>query len=108
MSVSTKSGTARPPARPAGQSSRPAAEPSRAAAGVGEKILAVACDFFARRGVRGVGINELIGRAGAAKATFYRRFASKGELVLAFLARRDQQWTVDSIISGARRQPGPA
>jgi AcrR family transcriptional regulator len=92
------------PARPAAESSRPPAEPSGAASGVRERILAVACDLFALRGVRGVGINKLIGRAGVAKATFYRDFASKEELVRAFLARRDQQWTVDSIISGARRR----
>ncbi|MHA7222833.1 TetR/AcrR family transcriptional regulator [Arthrobacter sp. RHLT1-20] len=72
------------------------------APGVRERILAVAYELFSRRGVRGVGVNELISRSGVAKATFYRHFASKDELVLAFLERRDQQWTVDMIISEAR------
>lgn len=62
----------------------------------------VAYDLFSRRGVRGVGVNELIASSGVAKATFYRHFASKDELVLAFLERRDKQWTVDKIISDAR------
>jgi AcrR family transcriptional regulator len=74
------------------------------AAGVRERILTVAYELFARRGVRGVGVNELISRSGVAKASFYRHFASKDELVLAFLERRDRQWTVDAIISEARRK----
>ena len=37
-----------------------------------------------RRGVRDVGVNELISRSGVAKASFYRHFASKDELVLGF------------------------
>jgi AcrR family transcriptional regulator len=60
------------------------------AAGVRERILTVAYELFARRGVRGVGVNELISRSGVAKASFYRHFASKDELVLAFLERRDR------------------
>ncbi|MEC5181478.1 AcrR family transcriptional regulator [Arthrobacter sp. CG_A4] len=75
-----------------------------AASGVRERILAVAYELLSRRGVRGVGVNELISRSGVAKATFYRYFASKDELVLAFLERRDQQWTVDKILFEARRR----
>lgn len=66
--------------------------------------MTVAYDLFSRRGVRGVGVNELISRSGVAKASFYRHFASKDELVLAVLERRDRQWTVDAIISEARRR----
>jgi AcrR family transcriptional regulator len=55
------------------------------ASGVRERILTVAYELFARRGVRDVGVNELISRSGVAKASFYRHFASKDELVLAFL-----------------------
>ena len=66
----------------------------------------MAYELFSRRGVRGVGVNELISRSGVAKASFYRHFASKDELVLAFLERRDQQWTVEAIVSEARRKGG--
>jgi AcrR family transcriptional regulator len=66
------------------------------------RILAVAYDLFSRRGVRDVGVNELIERSGVAKATFYRHFPSKDSLVLAFLAQRDQLWTVEAIVSQAR------
>lgn len=73
-----------------------------ATAGVRERILVIAYELFSRRGVRDVGVNELISRSGVAKASFYRHFASKDELVLAFLERRDQQWTVEAIVDQAR------
>ena len=55
-----------------------------------ERILDSAYELFSRRGIRAVGIKEVIERAGVAKATLYRHFPSKDELVLAFLehARR--------------------
>ncbi len=73
-------------------------------AGSAERILAVAYELFSRRGVRDVGVNELIERSGVAKATFYRHFPSKDSLVLAFLEQRDKQWTVNAIVSEARRR----
>jgi AcrR family transcriptional regulator len=76
------------------------------ASGVRERILTVAYELFARRGVRDVGVNELISRSGVAKASFYRHFASKDELVLAVLERRDRQWTVEAIVSEARGKGG--
>jgi AcrR family transcriptional regulator len=69
-----------------------------------DRIMAVAYELFSRRGVRDVGVNELIERSGVAKATFYRHFPSKDSLVLAFLERRDRQWTVNAIVSEARRR----
>ena len=66
------------------------------------RILAMAYELFSRRGVRDVGVNELIERSGVAKATFYRHFPSKDALVLAFLEQRDQLWTVDSIVGQAK------
>lgn len=68
------------------------------------RIMSVAYELFSRRGVRDVGVNELIERSGVAKATFYRHFPSKDSLVLAFLEQRDKQWTVDAIVSEARRR----
>ncbi|RNL59170.1 TetR/AcrR family transcriptional regulator [Arthrobacter oryzae] len=68
----------------------------------GERILAAAYELFSRRGIRDVGITELIDCAGVAKATFYRHFRSKDDVVLAFLARRDRLWTVETIVAGAR------
>ena len=69
-----------------------------------QRIVDTAYQLFARRGIRDVGVNELISSAAVAKATFYRHFASKDELVLAFLEQRDRVWTVDLIVAEARRR----
>jgi AcrR family transcriptional regulator len=58
-----------------------------------ERILATAYDLFSRRGIRAVGVDEIIDTAGVAKATLYRHFPSKDDLVLAFLQRREDVWT---------------
>jgi AcrR family transcriptional regulator len=59
-----------------------------------ERLLETAYELFSRRGVRDVGVDELVERAGVAKATLYRHFASKDELILAFLQLREERWTV--------------
>ena len=69
-----------------------------------DRILAAAYELFSTRGVRDVGVNELIERSGVAKATFYRHFPSKDSLVFAFLELRDKRWTMDGILSEARRR----
>ncbi len=58
-----------------------------------ERILTAAYDLFSRQGVRAVGVDTIIARAGVAKMTFYRHFPSKDDLVLAFLQKREQLWT---------------
>ena len=58
-----------------------------------ERILATAYDLFSRHGTRAVGVDRIIAESGVAKMTLYRNFASKDELILAFLARREEQWT---------------
>jgi AcrR family transcriptional regulator len=69
-----------------------------------ERILETAYELFSRRGVRAVGVDELIERAGVAKATLYRHFRSKDELVLAFLEQREQRWTRDWVEAEAKRR----
>jgi AcrR family transcriptional regulator len=68
------------------------------------RILNAAYELFAQRGIRAVGIDEVIARAGVAKATLYRHFRSKEDLVLAFLARRDEIWTREWFVVEARRR----
>jgi AcrR family transcriptional regulator len=67
-----------------------------------ERILESAYELFSHRGIRAVGIDEIRERADVAKATLYRHFASKDELVLAFLDRREQLWTRDWVEREAR------
>lgn len=69
-----------------------------------ERILDTAYELFSRRGVRAVGVDEVITSAGVAKATLYRHFPSKDDLVLAFLARREQRWTHEWLEAEARRR----
>ncbi len=40
-----------------------------------------------------MGVDRIIAESGAAKMTLYRNFASKDELILAFLERREERWT---------------
>jgi AcrR family transcriptional regulator len=69
-----------------------------------ERILDTAYELFSRRGVRDVGVDEVIASAGVAKATLYRHFPSKNELVLAFLERREQRWTHEWLETEAKRR----
>jgi AcrR family transcriptional regulator len=57
------------------------------------RILDAAYDLFSRRGIRAVGIDAIITQSGVARRSLYRHFASKEDLVLAFLERREEQWT---------------
>lgn len=85
------------------------APPRVASGGARERILDAAYELFLHRGIRDVGINELISRAGVAKATFYTHFTSKDELVLAYLQRCHQDLTVEAIIADTgRRTANPA
>jgi AcrR family transcriptional regulator len=67
-----------------------------------ERILSAAYELFSRRGIRAVGTDEVIQRAGVAKATLYRHFATKNDLVLAVLQRREQLWTYGLIEAQSR------
>jgi AcrR family transcriptional regulator len=65
--------------------------PDRASAR--ERILEAAYDLFSRHGLQAVGINAVVERSGVAKRTLYRHFASKDELIVAFLSMREKRWT---------------
>jgi AcrR family transcriptional regulator len=60
--------------------------------GARTRILDAAYDLFSRNGIQAVGIDAVISSSGVARQTLYRHFASKQELVLAFLERREQEW----------------
>jgi AcrR family transcriptional regulator len=77
------------------------ATPARSAR---ERILSAAYELFSRRGIRAVGTDEVIDRAGVARATLYRHFATKDDLVLAVLQRREQLWTYGLIEQGSQQR----
>jgi AcrR family transcriptional regulator len=70
-----------------------------------ERILSTAYELFKHRGLRAVGTDEVIARAGVAKATLYRHFPTKDHLVLAVLERRQELWTY-GLIEARSRQLG--
>ena len=69
-----------------------------------ERILDTAYQLFSHRGIRDVGVDEVIASAGVAKATLYRHFPSKNDLVIAFLERREQRWTHEWLETEAKRR----
>jgi AcrR family transcriptional regulator len=56
------------------------------------RILRAASRLFAREGVRGTGVDSVIQSAGVAKATFYRHFRSKEDLIVAWLQDPRTRW----------------
>src|ERR1700744_3786506 len=58
----------------------------RGGRGARERILSGARDVFLRRGINVTGVTELCARARVSKRTLYQHFASKDEVVLAYLA----------------------
>ncbi|HEV7823736.1 MAG TPA: TetR/AcrR family transcriptional regulator [Mycobacteriales bacterium] len=69
-----------------------------------ERIVRAAYELFSRDGVRGVGVDAVIARAGTAKMTLYRNFPSKDDLVLEFLERRERLWTREWLQAESRRR----
>ncbi|MFX3631427.1 MAG: TetR/AcrR family transcriptional regulator [Candidatus Pristimantibacillus sp.] len=62
---------------------------------VKNQILQVASDLFYREGIRAVGIDRIILESGVAKASFYRNFVSKDELVAVYLDYHQELNTKD-------------
>ena len=68
-------------------------EPSETAGDdVRNRILDTAQSLFYARGIRAVGIDLIIAEARVAKASLYRHFATKDELIAAYLAREDLEF----------------
>ncbi len=68
-------------------------QPSHAASATArDRILRAASQLFARNGIGPTGVDTLIASAGVAKATFYRHFPSKDDLIVAWLLDRRSRW----------------
>jgi AcrR family transcriptional regulator len=66
---------------------------ARGGADARTRILDTAYELFSRHGVRSVGIDRIVAEANVAKMTLYHHFASKDDLIVAFLELRDERWT---------------
>ena len=71
-----------------------------------ERILETAYELFSHHGTRAVGVDRIIAESGAAKMTLYRNFASKDDLILAFLERRGELWTRGWLQAEVERRDG--
>src|SRR3954462_6656246 len=64
----------------------------RPAPGTRERILKVASELFSRHGVRAVGLQQVVDETGLGKSLLYREFASKDDLVVAWLHEMRAVW----------------
>ena len=71
-----------------------------------QRILDTAFRLFYARGIRGVGVDTIIAESGVAKATFYKHFPAKDDLVLAYLDKIDGVWS--GQLRDAAEAAGPA
>jgi AcrR family transcriptional regulator len=60
-----------------------------------DRLVAAASDLFYKKGIKATGVDTLIATAGVAKATFYRHFPSKDDLVAAWLREPRTRWIDD-------------
>ncbi len=74
-----------------------------------EKILIAAAELFYGKGFNQVSVNEVIANSDVARATFYRYFPSKDELILEvmrFQAKRWLKWFEDALNQRASSPKG--
>lgn len=62
-----------------------------------ERLLDTAEDLFYTQGTRGTGVEQILTVSGVGRASFYRHFASKDELVVAVLRRRRELWATVTV-----------
>jgi AcrR family transcriptional regulator len=57
-----------------------------------ERILRVADELFYSRGLRAVGVDEIVARSETAKASLYAHFPTKDALIADYLRQRSDDW----------------
>lgn len=57
-----------------------------------ERLLTTAEELFYAEGIRAVGVERILSESGVGRASFYRHFAGKDDLVVAVLSGRDERW----------------
>jgi AcrR family transcriptional regulator len=90
------------PTAPARQAVRTPAGQAR------DKILSTAFRLFYAQGLKAAGIDTIIAESGVAKATFYKYFPAKDDLILAYLEQVDGVWTGQLKAAAEAAGPDPA
>ncbi|WP_419813780.1 TetR/AcrR family transcriptional regulator [Glacieibacterium sp.] len=62
--------------------------PDNARKSAAERLCEKATDLFYKRGIRAVGVDEIVNETGVTKPTLYRNFASKDDLVAVCLRKQ--------------------
>jgi AcrR family transcriptional regulator len=72
-----------------------------------DHLMATAWWLFYRDGFRAVGIDLILAEAGVAKMTLYNHFASKEELIVALLEKRDRELraSIVATVEAAGKSP---
>lgn len=70
-----------------------------------DRIRESARELFYREGIRAIGVDEIVSRAGVTKPSLYRSFASKDELAAAYLEDYDAAFW-ERFDAGAVDHPG--
>jgi AcrR family transcriptional regulator len=84
-----------------GESDLPTAAQRRSEAR--ERLLRTASGLFYTKGVHAVGVDEIISRARVTRATFYRHFPSKDDLIVEYIRTADQH--VRDAVAAALEKP---
>lgn len=71
------------------------------------RVFEAARDLFYHRGIRAVGVDEIVCKAGVTKPSLYRAFASKDELIAACLEEsgRESRVALSEVIEVAGQDP---
>jgi AcrR family transcriptional regulator len=72
------------------------------------RILGAAARLFYERGIHAVGVDLIAAEAGVTKKTLYDRFGSKEQIVVEYLADRDERWRafLTGYLDSAQPDPG--
>ncbi|WLW58382.1 TetR/AcrR family transcriptional regulator [Streptomyces sp. YU58] len=71
------------------------------------RALTAASRLFYERGIHAVGVELIAAEAGVTKKTLYDRFGSKEQIVVEYLADRDDRWRAYVTEELARAAPNP-